>query len=454
MSDRSESERTSDRTLERVGRGEWALAGALVLAGIGLALGNQLLVAASTLPLWYVGAAVFGSSRSAMVRVRRDLVVGDVPEKPLTKEEPVSGSGAVSGTVGESVFVRTTVQNVGSETIVDLRVIDGVPAELPVVSGTPRTCVTLEPLESTTLEYELTLRRGEYTFEDVTVRTRDLSGTVTETWTVESVGDRTVRCSPPVDQVPLGGATNEYAGEVPTDEGGNGVEFHSVREYVPGDSVGSIDWRRYANSRELATVEYRAERATQVICLVDARLSQRRGTTLESLPAVERSAEATTRLFETLVDAGHPTGVVVWYDRSIETTPPGTGPATRERLRRALESAREGDGHDSQMWFPSNDRIDQLVSQLPGDAQVFVFSAFTDDEPVDLTEQLRTWGYEVRVVSPDVTDADDVATRLAGLEREKRLTQVRTSGARVVDWDLEQPLGLILPAAVGEVRHR
>ncbi|PCR90683.1 DUF58 domain-containing protein [Natrinema ejinorense] len=446
------------RTVERLESGEWALAATLSLAGLGIAVGSQLLVVAATLPLWYAAGAVLGSEGTAMVRVQRQLVVSD---DPGGRENADAGngtdSGAVSAEPGTTVTVRTTVQNTGSETIVDLRVIDGVPGALPVVSGSPRACDTLEPLEETTLEYEVELRRGEYAFADPTIRTRDLTGTVAQTWYASAAGDDTVRCTPVVDAVSLGDGTNDYAGEVPTDEGGSGIEFYAVREYEPGDPVGSIDWRRYAATRDLATVEYRAERATRIVCVVDARSSQYRAATTTHCPPIEHSADAAKRTFETLVAAGHPTGVVGVYNDQVATVPPGTDAETRRSVSRILNTVQDSPqpGNWSTFRTRTDDFVTDLPRRLPGEAQVFLFSSFVDDDPVELVEALRARDYAVRVVSPDVTaDGDDVATRLEALDRRTRLARARKAGARVVDWDRDQSLGVLLRNAVGEVRTR
>lgn len=443
----------TDRTVERLAGDEWAIAATLTLAGLGIAAGSQLLVVAATLPLWYVAAAVFGTTRPTMVRVNRRISVADDASgsEGDADDHTESDSAAVAADPGETVTVRTTVRNTGSDAIVDLRVIDGVPDALPVVSGSPRACETLEPLEEMTLEYELECRRGEYTFDDATVRTRDLTGTVAETWRAGASGDDAVRCSSAVESVSLGDGANDYAGEVPTDEGGSGLEFYAVREYEPGDPVRAIDWRRYAGTRELATVEYRAERATRIVCVVDARPSQFRTATTADPPAIERSAEAAERALEALVAAGHPTGVVGFHEQRLTIVPPGTDPATRREASQLLESVREADflGYRSSDRTRTDDPVADLPRTLPGEAQVYLFSSFVDDEPVALVERLRARGYAVRVISPDVTTgADDIATRLESLDRETRLARARAAGARVIDWDRERSLGVLLRNAI------
>ena len=439
-----------DREVERIDGGEWAVVATLALVGVGIIVGSQVLVVAATLPLWYVAAVVFAGQRSPRIHVERRLEIG----------YEVGGDGSaddasVSGDPGDAVTVRTTVENVGPDPILDLRIVDGVPDALPVVSGTPRRCVTLDPGETAVVEYELRLQRGKHRFGDATIRARGLSGAVAETWTAEIDGTETINCLPAVDSVPLEGGANDYAGEVPTDEGGSGVEFYSVRDYEPGDPASSIDWRRYANTRELATVEYRAERATRIVCVVDVRSSQFEAATRTHLPAAELSTDAAERTFETLVDAGHPTGVVRIQNRSVDAIPPGTDPATRKQVTDLLEITSASDwGTRFLTRRLYADLSMEVPKTLPGEAQVYLFSSFVDDEPVDLVEVLRTRGYAVRVVSPDVTGGDDVATRLESLDRKVRLARTRATGAHVVDWKLDRPLGLVLRNAIGGVSVR
>ncbi|THE66817.1 DUF58 domain-containing protein [Salinadaptatus halalkaliphilus] len=459
----------TDRTVERLEDTAWAITASLALAGAGIVLGSQLLVAAATMPLWYVAASVFGGRQSAMIRVHREVVVdedravtdggavaaGNDTEPPDTTDITADESGIVTADPGDALTVRTTIQNDGAETVVDLRAIDGVPDGLAVEDGSPRTCVTLEPLDRTTIEYTLVCRRGKFAFDDVTVRARDLTGTVAETWTTGVTGEDVIRCSPVVEDVSVGEGTNDYAGDVPTDEGGTGVEFYSVRDYEPGDPVGSIDWRRYAASRELATVEFRAERSTRIVCLVDARPSQFTGATATAPPAIELSATAARRTLEALIAAGHPTGVTAIHDGHVDAVSPGTDPVTRQEAASLLtDIASSVSTPRSRGDLRSDEPIEDVPQRLPGEAQIYLFSSFVDDEPLELTKRLRSRGYTVRVVSPDVTDSDDVPTRLRAMERRTRLARARATGARVVDWERERSLGLLLRDALGEGRYR
>jgi len=441
----------TDRTVDRINRSDGAIVTTFLVAGIGFVAGSPFLIVAATVPLWYAAASVIGTREDAEIRAHREMVRnGDDCDSDgtATREEPLTGDP------GDVVAVRTTVENVGSEPIVDLRLVDGVPAALPVVDGTPRACVSLDAGETVTIEYDMELHRGEHTFEAVDVRTRDLTGTVVETWNVAATGAEALSCLPPIETVPLRGGANDFAGTVPTDDGGSGVEFYSVRDYEPGDAVGSIDWRRYARTRELTTVEYRAERSTRVVCLVDARRNQFRGASLDRLAAAELSADAAERTFETLVEAGHPTGVVAVGDDNHSSIPPGTDPGTREAATTLLEAARSSKRLTNVPFWHfgmSKDPFTKIETTLPGEAQLYLFSSFVDDRPVELIERLRMQGYTVRVVSPDPIAEDSLERRFEALVRRTRLARARSAGARVVDWDRTRPLGIVLRNTIGTV---
>lgn len=428
--------------IERRDSGAWAVAAALAIGGVGLAAGSPLLVAAATLPLWFVAAAALGSRPVTALRIERRVSVGSSPGR--------------SGDPGDAVTVTTAVTNVGEGPVVDARVADGVPADLPVVDGSPRASVSLSAGATTTFEYELELRRGEHAFGDATVEALDLTGTVTGARSVPVTGDDVATCTPAVESVPLGSGTNDYAGQVPTDEGGTGTEFYAVRDYEPGDPVGSIDWRRYAATRDLATVEYRAERSTRIVCVVDARASQFLTSPGSHLQAVDLSAAAARRTIATLTAAGHPTGLVTLSESDLSMVPPGIDAATRERTTDLLEGVTDDPGHSRTLsWHGSEAPTASLASRLPGEAQVYLFTSAVDDAPREVVESLRARDYAVRVVSPDVTEpAADLGTRLTAVARDSRLAGMRASGARVIDWHLDRPLAIVLREAVGEVAVR
>ena len=53
-------------------------------------------------------------------------------------------------------------------------------------------------------------------------------------------------------------------------EPGSGIEFHSIREYRPGDEIKRIDWKHYASKRKLAIREMEREAYQSILFVLDA----------------------------------------------------------------------------------------------------------------------------------------------------------------------------------------
>jgi uncharacterized protein (DUF58 family) len=73
---------------------------------------------------------------------------------------------------------------------------------------------------------------------------------------------------------------------------GQGLEFDSVREYVPGDDIRSIDWRVTARTGEPHVKLYREEKERSVLICVDMNAAMRFGTrkTFKSVQAARVAA--------------------------------------------------------------------------------------------------------------------------------------------------------------------
>lgn len=81
-------------------------------------------------------------------------------------------------------------------------------------------------------------------------------------------------------------------GSRPSPFRGQGLEFDSVREYVPGDDIRSIDWRVTARTGSPHLKLFRQERERQIVVAVDVNSSMRFGTrnTFKSVQAARVAA--------------------------------------------------------------------------------------------------------------------------------------------------------------------
>lgn len=351
---------------------------------------------------------------------------------------------------GEEVRVELTVTNAGGSTLSDLRLVDGVPNALDVVDGTTRVATALRPGEDETIEYVVRVRRGTHEFGPLAVVARDASGATEHASTVTAPGE--ISCVPKLPaavRVPLRGQTTQQVGTVTTDAAGSGVEFHTVREYQPGDPLTRVDWKRRARTGELTTIDFRQERAATVVFVVDARREAyvRAG---EGQSAVDYSVDAVGAMARALVEDGHPTGVASFAARWTWLQPGvGRDHVARLRDRLALGDAFSPAPEDEEFLFGLSLR--RVVKHLPGNAQVVFCSPLVDDEAVAVARQLEAFGHAVTVVSPDVTTSTaGVGGTVARLEREVRIRGLRRHGIRVVDWDVDRSFAV----AAAEARRR
>ncbi len=434
MSD--DGDRSDD--LRRIPRLDAGVTAALVSVSAGLATNSPLLLFLAVAGVVY---AAYG-------------YLPTVPEPTVEVERTVSDRSPVPG---DDVAVTLTVRNVGDRTLPDLRVVDGVPEDLAVTDGSPRTCTALRPGEETVVEYAVGARRGAHEFTSTTVLSRSVSGTGERSTAVMT--ETNLHCRTALDAVPVGDQTIHYTGRVTTDVAGSGIEFHSTRAYQPGDPMNRIDWNRLARTGELTTVDYRQERAVTVVVVVDARPEAALAAAADEPDAVDLNAYAAHRAAMSLLEAGNRVGISV-FGRRGDWLEPGAGEAHERRVRESIAAAPEAAGHRSTLHRdrravdggrrrPSGDASFRTLREgMPSDAQALVVSGATDSFPVDVARELGVHGHDVTILSPDVTGTRTVGGRLAGLGRAATLSAARDRGARTVDWDPSEPLSLSIARAV------
>jgi uncharacterized repeat protein (TIGR01451 family) len=348
---------------------------------------------------------------------------------------------------GEECTVSVTVTNSGQGTIVDLRLVDLVPDALAVLDGSPRGCVTLRPDQDTTLTYTVLTRRGHHEFDGLLGISRDVTGAI-EIDCHYHVTDA-IECVPdirPLDGLSLRSLTTPYAGRQTTDEGGAGIEFHATREYLPGDPLRRIDWNRHARSGELATLEFRTERAASVVVVADVRRAAYVRPDRRHASAADRGVDAVGRLFTTLLDEGDQAGIAT-LGPECHWLPPRLGADYRLRGRQLLAQ--------DELLSPARTdespyaglHVRRLRRRLAADAQVIVCTPLCDDDAAEIVRLLDAHGHHATVVSPDPTAADTPGRRLARAERTLRITRLRRTGIRVVDWDPDESLDLAIARA-------
>lgn len=423
-------------TLVERERYQAALSAAVLLVIVGVFLGEQWVVVLAGIPLSFVAFGAVSGVPNPDITVERDIE----PRRPIP---------------ADSVTVRLTVRNDGETSVPDLRLVDGLPDELTVISGTRALSTSLTPGQEETHTYTVEATRGIHTFEPPRIRVRGLGSDSYREVTPTVHGDTEFAARVFLDEAPTIRETATLVGAVTSDSGGSGIEFHTVRQYRPGDPINRIEWRKYARDGELATINYREYGGLSVFVLADCRPEA------DVIPGPNRAAGSdlcqygADRIVHAATDAGHEIGLAVlgpdanpWVARSASDV--------HVQARTALRSIA-----DDHSWNGPQLQLDaigdgtELANRLlerfkPGTQVVFV-TPLGDDAPVTVVRQLRHHGYRVTVLTPDVGAADSPGKRLVQSERRARISRLRDEGAEVIDWPRSEPLPVTLSAAtVGE----
>ena len=440
-------------TSEQVYRWEPALILSLVLAGVGAFFGSVVAILSAVIPLSYV---LFGS-------------INSLPDSPsITIERDISKTKPSPGT---AVTITLRVRNNDNVVYSDIRVVDAVPDDISVVAGSPRAAFSLRPGAERELEYTVIARRGTSEFSAPYIRIRNLSGTQRETTLSSVSGENTIKCYVQSGDVPLQVANTIRTGSITSRDSGEGLDFHSVREYRSEDRISRVDWRHYAKTNDLTTVEFQEQQSATVLLVVDARAIVNATPFVGHPDGVELVTYAAAQLTGALLDTGHRVGVtVLGVDEDtiislVETDSAGfpwiqpeSQPETATRIQNLLDQVyRHWNDNTTQDMMTANESATQTASTDGGDAianriinrtntstQVLLLSPLLDEKLLPTVRQLRVSGRDVSCVSPELTGGPGKSATVASFERQVCLDELREIGALIVDWDPEQPLGPVL----------
>lgn len=242
-------------------------------------------------------------------------------------------SGATSVRLGEQVEVRLTITNPGRRAVRGLLrdawqpSAGAVTTRHPVVvpGGERRSVVTV--LRPT--------RRGDRVSERVTVRSLGPLGLAARqgshrvAWTVRALPPFTSRKHLPARLSRL----RELDGRQAVRVRGQGTEFDSLREYVVGDDVRSIDWRASARASDVMVRTWRPERDRRIVIVLDT--SRTSAGRVGDAPRLDAAMDAALLLAALASRAGDQVDLVA-YDRRVRATASG---ASATELLPAMVSA-------------------------------------------------------------------------------------------------------------------
>lgn len=185
--------------------------------------------------------------------------------------------------------------------------------------------VQIRPGERAALTINLLpTRRGDLHTHHVTIRSSGPLGMAARQRTIVAPG--TLRVLPPFHSkrhLPSKlRKLRELDGKAAVQIRGAGTEFDSLRDYVRGDDVRSIDWRATARRRDVVVRTWRPERDRRVVIVLDT--SRTSASRIEDETSLDTGIEAAL-LLAVLAERGGDRVSLVAYDRRVRAKVSSTG---------------------------------------------------------------------------------------------------------------------------------
>ncbi|WP_104089547.1 DUF58 domain-containing protein [Arthrobacter sp. GMC3] len=246
-----------------------------------------------------------------------DLALAASPRRvSLRRELPASVR------LGESTAAQVIVFNESSR-LLQAQIKDGWQPSAGAVNPLQR--LRIPAHERATLRVSLVpTRRGDLGSAHVSIRSYGPLGMAAWQKTIAAPG--TLRVLPPFHSkrhLPSKlRKLRELDGKAAVQIRGAGTEFDSLRDYVRGDDVRSIDWRATARRRDVVVRTWRPERDRRVVIILDT--SRTAAARIDDEPALDTGIEAAL-LLSVLAERGGDRVSLIAYDRRVRTRASSAG---------------------------------------------------------------------------------------------------------------------------------
>ena len=390
--------------------------GAIFLTLAGLIRLNYLFISAGLVMLTFVVISSFLDVWMPNVKIRRETTSDNIFE---------------DGTMSVKFIIKNTGLGIGF-----VEIYDSLPPQARIIKGSNYTLLYMKPWQEVSFEYSLKLPlRGHYHLGPVKMRVKDAFDLFYNERLEESIHSFSVFPQVEVleEQVITSRAPKLLSGAMPLNVIGTGTEFYSLREFVPGDSLRSVNWKALAKKGKMMVNETVREDVMDVILLLDAREVSAVGGGRDT--PLEMSCRAAATYAKQLLDERNNVALMV-YGETIE----------RVDLDR-----REHQVTVLHMWQPSakpqgNLKLEivlkDLLPHLPSGSPIILFSSLDDDHTIaEAFTSTISRGFTITTISPSSLDFEERMKRIpmeplliAKIERDNMISELRSFGLQVGDW--------------------
>lgn len=350
------------------------------------------------------------------------------------------------------ISITLKVTNNG-EKIHFLELYDELSERVVVESGSDYAVVSMKQNETIEFSYELFCPlRGLYHIGPLHVRERDFFGLFYKETIIQDVVELTVvpRLEK-IGDIAVQSRLTPYLGMMQTHRAGVATEFHGVRGYSSGDSYKRINWKAFARWNAPMVNEFELESTTDVIIILDAREKEEINGSLRKNP-LEYGIRAATNLAANFLRRRDRVGLIVYgtSERDFTWIYPESGNTQLYKLIRGLVQTKASG------TFTFQAAINTAVGHLLPRKSLIIFISSLDQDPSIATavETLQAQNFTVLIISPSSLDIEyaayqgdpefELAYKILSVRRNTILSQLRMTGAHVVNWNPSIPLALAL----------
>ena len=390
--------------------------GALFLTLAGLIRLNYLFISAGLVMLIFVVLSSFLDVWMPSVKIRRE-----------TTSDNIFENGDMS--------VKFIVKNIGLG-IGFVEIYDQLPPQARITKGSNYTLLYMRPWQEVSFEYSLKLPlRGHYHLGPVKMRVKDAFDLFYNERIEESIHSFSVFPEIEIleEQVITSRAPKLLSGAMPLNVIGTGTEFYSLREFVPGDSLRSVNWKALAKKGKMMVNETVREDVMDVILLLDAREVSAVGGGKDT--PLEMSCRAAATYAKQLLDERNNVALMI-YGESVEKIDLDRGEHHLFKILTALSSA-----------IPKGNLKLEIVMKdmlpyIPSGSPIILFSSLDDDHTIsEAFTNTISRGYTITTISPSSLDFEEKMKRIpaqplliARIERDNMISEIRSFGMQVGDW--------------------
>ena len=400
--------------------------GAIFLTLAGLIRLNYLFISAGMVMLTFVVLSSFLDVWMPNVKIRRE-----------TSSDNIFEDGDMN--------VRFIVKNQGLG-IGFVEIYDKLPPQARITKGSNYTLLYMRPWQEVSFEYSLKLPlRGHYHLGPVKLRVKDAFDLFYNEKNEESLHSFSVFPQIEVleEQIIKSRAPKLLSGAMPLNVIGAGTEFYSLREFVPGDSLRSVNWKALAKKGKMMVNETVREDVMDVILLVDAREVSAVGGGRDT--PLEMSCRAAATYAKQLLDERNNVALMVYGD-TVERVDLDRGEHHLFKILTSLSSARPKGNLKLEIV------LKDTLPYIPSGSPIILFSSLDDDHTIsEAFTNTISRGYTITTVSPSSLDFEERMKRIpaqplliARIERDNLISEIRSFGMQVGDWKSDEAVNTAL----------